>query len=311
MGRYGNPSQILSDNGTQFVNETIAELLKLVGTEHILTMAYSKEENAIVERSNKEVMRHMRAIIFHTNIISDWWLNLPIIQRIMNASENESIGVSPAQIIFGNAIQLDRGIFLPSVSGESGSSLSEWTANMLRKQGQIIAIAQATQSAKDDRHVAEHTAERTEFPINSYVLVQYPSTNLKPGGPTKIHTNLKGPYRVVNSIGSRYTVQNLVSNKNEDFHVTQLRPFLFDAEEVNPAAIAMKDQQFWLVESIVDHRGHPKRKADMTFRVRWSGYGPESDTWEPWKQVRTNKRLHEYLRQHGMQSMIPKQFESG
>jgi hypothetical protein len=29
-----------------------------------LTMAYSKEENAIVERSNKEVMRHLRAIIF-------------------------------------------------------------------------------------------------------------------------------------------------------------------------------------------------------------------------------------------------------
>jgi transposase InsO family protein len=65
LGRYGCPCQVLSDNGSQFVNETISELFKLIGTEHVLTMAYSKEENAIVERANKELMRHLRAIIYH------------------------------------------------------------------------------------------------------------------------------------------------------------------------------------------------------------------------------------------------------
>ena len=32
--------------------------------EHIQTMAYSKEKNAIVERADKEVMRHRRAMLF-------------------------------------------------------------------------------------------------------------------------------------------------------------------------------------------------------------------------------------------------------
>ena len=63
VGRYGVPSRIRSDRGTQFVNGVILELAKLFGSEHELTIAYSKEENGIVERANKEVMRHLREII--------------------------------------------------------------------------------------------------------------------------------------------------------------------------------------------------------------------------------------------------------
>jgi len=40
----------------------------MVGPEHIRTMAYSKEENTIVEGVNKEVTRHVRAIIFQKQI---------------------------------------------------------------------------------------------------------------------------------------------------------------------------------------------------------------------------------------------------
>ena len=54
FGRYGAPSQILSDNGSHFVNKVIKEFLQLVDTEHKLTVAYSKEENAMVERKIKQ-----------------------------------------------------------------------------------------------------------------------------------------------------------------------------------------------------------------------------------------------------------------
>jgi len=36
-----------------------------------------------------------------------------MVQRILNATVHESIGVSPAQLLFGNAIDLDRGLFTP------------------------------------------------------------------------------------------------------------------------------------------------------------------------------------------------------
>ena len=38
---------------------------------HNLTSAYSKQENAIVERVNKEVNRHLRALAFQTTDIDN------------------------------------------------------------------------------------------------------------------------------------------------------------------------------------------------------------------------------------------------
>ena len=40
----------MTDNGTQFKNELVEELLKLLGIQHLTILAYSHEENAIVEK---------------------------------------------------------------------------------------------------------------------------------------------------------------------------------------------------------------------------------------------------------------------
>ena len=77
-----------------------------------LIQAYSHQENGIVESSNKEVGRYLVAIIHDIKCLKQWSQMLPLVQRIMNAQVHSSIGVSPAQILFGNAIDLDR-ILLP------------------------------------------------------------------------------------------------------------------------------------------------------------------------------------------------------
>ncbi len=47
--RYGTPMTIRSDRGIQFVNAVINQLLSLLQIQHELSLAYSKEHNAIVE----------------------------------------------------------------------------------------------------------------------------------------------------------------------------------------------------------------------------------------------------------------------
>ena len=133
FSRFGNPSQILTDNGTQFVNGTIEELLKLCGLEHVKVLAYSKEENSIVERANKEVMRHLRAIVYDFSRNENIRDILPLVQRIINSSKNSSNGASPSEILFGNAIHLDRGIFIPEEAIPAGAPqnvlLSAWASS--------------------------------------------------------------------------------------------------------------------------------------------------------------------------------------
>ena len=106
--RYGIPSQIVTDNGSQYANELITTFCNFMDVDHSLIQAYSHEENGIVERANKEVLRHLRSIIFDKNILQEWGDYLPMVQRIINAQVHESIGVSPIELLYGNAISLDR-----------------------------------------------------------------------------------------------------------------------------------------------------------------------------------------------------------
>eukprot|EP00597_Dinobryon_sp_UTEXLB2267_P000565 CAMPEP_0170062110 /NCGR_PEP_ID=MMETSP0019_2-20121128/3452_1 /TAXON_ID=98059 /ORGANISM="Dinobryon sp., Strain UTEXLB2267" /LENGTH=114 /DNA_ID=CAMNT_0010268161 /DNA_START=519 /DNA_END=863 /DNA_ORIENTATION=+ len=89
IGYFGCPTQIVSDRGSHFVNEIIKEFMILMGTEHKLTLAYSKEENAMVENANKRVQEYLRDIMFERRIIKRWSAALPLVQRILMTDKNE------------------------------------------------------------------------------------------------------------------------------------------------------------------------------------------------------------------------------
>ena len=88
FGRFGAPYQLRSDNGPHFIADLIREFLILIGVKHCLTLAYSKEENAIVERYNKEINRLLRALTYDNSSLTDYKKSLPFVQRILNSNHS-------------------------------------------------------------------------------------------------------------------------------------------------------------------------------------------------------------------------------
>jgi len=312
MGYFGCPSQIVSDRGSHFVNEIIEEFMILMGTEHKLTLAYSKEENAMVENANKRIQEYLRDIMFERRIISQWSLALPFVQRILMTDRNEVTQTTPAELLFGNAIDLDRGIFLPHAPVDTEGKefwLSEWAAKMLQTQKNILDIATKLQKKRDfKRLIEEHTFSKTPFVEGSFVLVSYPNTGMGRRPPTKLHPRLRGPYQVVNHRKDTYTVRNLLTDKLEDFHSSNLHEYYTNATCMNPHEVMLRDKDEFHIETILDHRGNVKRLSSLEFKIKWVGFDETRDSWEPWKNVRATEQLHTYLINQGLHKLIPKDF---
>jgi hypothetical protein len=175
-------------------------------------------------------------------------------------------------------------------------------------QALVIRLAQKTLSEQRDANLkkrkrTDEAHPATEFPAGSYVLVAAPPDTHAP----KLCMPLKGPYQVVSNIGPQYKLRDLVSGKLVTRHIKLLRTYRQSSD--SPLEIARRDRDFYLVEKIISHKGTPARKGNMTFRVRWLGYGPESDSMAAsWQDLRTNFVLHEYLRAHGMGHIVPQEF---
>jgi transposase InsO family protein len=311
MGHYGVPSQILSDNGGEYVNAIIKELLELTGTEHIATIAHSHEENSIVERHNAEVGKWLREILYdHKLPITEedrtqWSKYLPFVQRIHNTKRIGFLGYSPAQMLYGDRIQLDRSILLnPENRPDVEKTTTSWMTEQRQTQDKILAKAKRLQEEKDLRHTDAAVPDYTVFADGSYVLQDWPDTGINLGRPSKLHLMRTGPYQVVSHTGNMYTVKNLITEQHELKGIWLLRQFIFDANRTNPKDIALKDKaQIFNAEKILNHLGTWSRKTSMKFTVKWEGY--TETTIEPWKNVSNSRAMQSYLEELNLQHLVP------
>ena len=63
---------------------------------------------------------------------------------------------------------------------------------------------------------------------------------------------------------------------------------------------------------IHSHTGTAKKRAAMRFIVEWVGWPESKDfTPEPFTNIQDTRALHDYLRLHGLEQLIPKKFKQG
>ena len=90
--------------------------------------------------------------------------------------------------------------------------------------------------------------------------------------PTKLHSVLRGPYRVINHNDmDEYVLQNLVTDKLQKFNLTLLSPFVYSETRIDPEEVAIRDTNELVVERIVNHRGKMTRMSDMEYLVNGLG----------------------------------------
>jgi hypothetical protein len=301
--RYGTPSSILSDNGKQFINAMIKELLEVAGIEHIKITAYSHEENGLVERSNQEVGKHLMMLINERREKDSWAQLVPLVQRIYNTSDCSNIGTSPSTLMF-KQLEIDRRITEKPIEGAEGEvTLSKWLDGFLGTQEAMIRKAKEIQRRANLLCASRghRSTEAFEPKPGGYVLLADPA-----GRADKLCLPLSGPYKCEKIEGNAVRLKNLIWNTPRKVHKSTCRPFRYNPRRTDPRVVAMKESQEFDVERILDISGlEGKSRSGIRVKVRWTGLGAKCDSWVPWKGINQNTVLHDYLRKNRLSRFLP------
>ena len=101
FARHGLPRTIMSDNGPQFANAVIASLMEKLQVRHHRVIPYHPQSNGEVERSNQEILRHLRCFLIGCTFGKEWSSMLCIVQFLLNNSICSSTGYTPHSLIYG------------------------------------------------------------------------------------------------------------------------------------------------------------------------------------------------------------------
>ena len=333
VGNFGAPLRIRSDGGKEFLGGVLTGVSRLMGVSNHVLLPYTPTANGIVERANRSVLERLREMIFSKRLVRhthhQWSDLLPMVQRSINASVHSATGTSPARILFGDNLDLDR-CLLSAMPPSQTLNVQNYVDALTFNQRVIIEEADLYQSKMCDAIVKKSAAKQRvkaadgslvnlpqkEFAIGDWVLVKpqpsYPLHKLAP--------RWFGPFQIENCSpdSSLVTVFDTLKAKRRQFLRKQIElfdvSFIADAEGLK--TVAETDGFEFPVECILGHalitdgglgsnamqlpatfvRGN-RKKTSFQFLLKWAGYEEPS-----WVSYRTASRLVQFP---GYVSMLP------
>jgi AraC-like DNA-binding protein len=144
----------MTDKGSQFMNDTLIQYANSAGITHLSSIPYSKNE--IIERTNKEVNRLIRNIIFDHDVIDEWSSYLHMMEKLFNSSIKQPTGTTPNTLVFGGLIDANQGFLMtePEITKTKNTrSIRDHVDKLMHQQRTLIAVALKVQQTQNSKNI--------------------------------------------------------------------------------------------------------------------------------------------------------------
>lgn len=268
---YGIYERLHSDPGSNLTSNTIRLLHQWFGIEHVFSLVDRHESNG-VEGTNKQVLRHLRALVADERIKDKWSDDsvLPIIWYHLNSEVSSETGYRPLELHLGSRAAMFHNLPESTASPSPDSYISLLNDN-------LKAVRDASSKFQAEL-IAERTAINDERPQNVYMkgdLVLKQRTHRS----EKLQQGFAGPFEVVSQSKNDVECRHLTQGSISVFHVDVLKPFFGTRDEA--FRIAQLDFDQFVVTSITAYRGDPLTRTTMSFEVH---YADGSVHWVTWSK---------------------------
>jgi len=263
--KFGPPTKILSDRGSQFLSNLVMELLTALKIKKINTTAYHPQTDGLTESVNKTLVQLLAKTCFEN--VCDWDLFVPYVTYQYNTSVQESTGFTPYEVLYGASPRFTMFDLKPvhRTNNLFLDRLQRGFQYVRTLAAQSLEKARVKQKIEYDRH---HTD--VVLSVGDRVLVA--DVKIRSAG-KKLNPKYLGPYTVINQTGPvNYQVRLDPSDRLEIFHVGRLK--LYHEPVVSPPAVepsseseSYSDNDHYAVRRIYREPRTPPRNRDNVQEV--------------------------------------------
>ncbi len=327
IGVFGVPLRLRSDGGGEFCNDIVKQLAHLIDFKQIVIQPYLHTANGVVERVNRSILERLRYILFDRRIKRQpklqWTDLLPLAQRIVNSSTHSAIGTSPARLIFGDNLDIDRCILSRPAAPVVGKVVPDYVCQLSAMQAAMFEAANDHQVAMQQKIIAKATRANAGKPIKTLAVGDIVLVRPLSDFPVdKLQPNQLGPLYVIDLLeGGLVSVHHPHSNKIST--VSDFQCELFDNSMSSSVEglrqIAETDGFEFAVDAILSHGlltgdddidptplmpSHVRKQPakNYGFLIKWTGY--ETPTWIAYKAARRLPHFDNYVGQFPGLKMI-------
>ncbi len=326
----GVPKVLQSDNGTEFCNETLRALNKLVGVPHRFISEYNPRADGKVERVVRTVKQTVMKLLHGASIF--WPLHLPFVQLSYNDKVQSLTASTPFSLMFGRAPNTLKSYTADAATGLP-TDLADWKKHQEEVVSLILPAVSKRISDEQSKYRARLDKTRTllttlDIPKGSSVMIKDPKYLLNPGMRPSHEPMYIGPYTVVRQ--SKYGAYVLRDETGElldrsvpldqiKVRLSPAHPFkraprpsaaaadsaaadsTVDSAAADPAADGddEDDNDVYEVEKIMSHRHDDD---GLSYHVKWKGYPLSESTWVKETDFVDTAIIHRYLRETAMKN---------
>jgi putative transposase len=256
---YGLFDTIMSDPGSDLTSSVIEKLNEYYGVHHVFSLVDRHESNG-VEGTNKQILRHLRALVHEERIVNQWSAPtvLPLIFFLLNSHDSSETGMTPFEAHFGT----DEATYFKVPKNLSGK---ENTKEFVRLLDNNLKYLTEKSLEFQKKLIEERTHKNTLQPQNVYqpgdfVLFQ----SDRPSG-SKLSPQYLGPYVVIQQVKNDVTSRHLSSGVVSVLHVERLKRYVGTEKQAKNAANIDYDQ--YEVDRIIGYTGDTSRRSEMQFEL--------------------------------------------
>jgi hypothetical protein len=279
------PHSVISDHATAFDGPSAEKFWESLNIHKIVTAPYHQSSNGATERAVGTLKNRLRSI---TPSFEDWDLSVSDAVFAINNHRSGTTGFSPHEVRFG---RIPRGEFHPREPLESAVVPLETIDNVVRRKHCIT---------DDARNVTSHSYSPGDL---VKLKVDKPSHFLSP--------LWKGPFRI-SKISNHFVDVMDDNGLHQSTHIDKIAPFHIRSADKpisdtlplqtlskRPPPVKSSRSKSYVVERILDHRVDPKTH-DRLFLVKWEGYPPSENTWEPAANFDQLALITSYMKKHNL-----------